>query len=400
MNNMFITSIEDLILHIVSTNIVLESKDKTIIYSLAAQLKRPLSLTANQGGLAVRILEKYKEKISYISNVSDLLENPVYKHSFRLVDNSKRLYKSIYEGKASIFLKFPYDRKLNKEITQINIKKIAFDKNTKANIFPFSTNVVSKLILESKLQDQGFIVDQDILDYGKEIGQIKDNPENYLPLLDYDDGIFLKNANKFLSKFFQDNKKDELIQDSFLARTMKISLSEKIKSKIDSSSVDPLTKKLLLEDKNKFLVHKNSKIKHTDIAKSLADIKSYPALIILDDDEKSDISLEDWYNSLKDSGINNSEISVLFRSTENVKFNEFIKNNQLNNLLDENTKIVFIRNKVPKIIYKLNVDFKIIVSANSFYAHYTAQNYINTHPMVLFYSTNKNEMLRKNFADL
>jgi len=267
MNNMFITSIEDLILYIVGTNIVLESKDKTIIYSLAAQLKRPLSLTANQGGLAVRILEKYKEKISYISNVSDLLENPAYKHSFRLVDNSKRLYKSIYEGKASIFLKFPYDRKLNKEITQIDIKKIAFDKNTKANIFPFSTTVVSKLILESKLQDQGFIVDQDILDYGKEIGQIKDNPENYLPLLDYDDGIFLKNADKFLSKFFQDNKKDELIQDSFLARTMKISLSEKIKSKIDSASVDPLTKKLLLADKNRFLVHKNSEIKHNDIAK-------------------------------------------------------------------------------------------------------------------------------------
>jgi hypothetical protein len=394
------SSIEDLILHIVGQTIDLESKDKTIIYSLAAQLKKPLSLTANQGSLAVRILEKYKDQLSYISNVSDLLEKPIYKNTFRLVDSSKRIYKSTYLDKECIFLKFPYDRKLNKEILQINLNKFIFDKVNKVNILPFNLKIISKLVIESRLQNQGFIVDQEILDYGKQIEDIKNNPEKYLPLLDIDDDVILKNSNKFLSKYFHENKKNDLIQDIFLARTMKISLSEKIKSAVESMDIDDLTKMILINENNKFLISTKSKITNVEIAKFMSNLKSYPALIMLLDDEYSDFNLADWYDRLKESGINNSEISVLFRSTENIKFNEFIKVNQLNNMLDENTKVVFVRQKIPKILYKLNFDFKVIICTSSFYAHYTAQKLVDTHPMVIFHTKEKIDMLRKNFAKL
>ena len=56
------------------------------------------------------------------------------------------------------------------------------------------------------------------------------------------------------------------------------------------------------------------------------------------------------------------------------------------NLVDDNTKVVFVKQKMPKILYKIAFTPRIIISSSTFYAHYTGQKMVDSHPLVLYYT--------------
>ena len=70
-------------------------------------------------------------------------------------------------------------------------------------------------------------------------------------------------------------------------------------------------------------------------------------------------------------------------------FNDLVKQEGLNNPIGENTKIVFISQKVPKPLIKANLDFKIIVNLGSLSGvHYSLSSFLTDRMDVIRY-TNK-----------
>jgi hypothetical protein len=127
----------------------------------------------------------------------------------------------------------------------------------------------------------------------------------------------------------------------------------------------------------------------------LKEINAYPVLVLADDDE---IKFTAWVAAFIQYGVKQSEMSVLFRSDKNVVFNDYIKNQHLNNLVDSSTKVVFIKNKMPKILYKLEFKPKIVISNSTFYVHYTSQKMVDSHSAVMYYT--EKQHIGKKIAEL
>jgi hypothetical protein len=100
-------------------------------------------------------------------------------------------------------------------------------------------------------------------------------------------------------------------------------------------------------------------------------------------DEDEDELLKSFVDFFVKSGVQPTNISALYRSKENEKINEYIKQFQLNNFVDENTKVVFIKYKVPKILYNLNFKPLMILNTLDYNAHYSIQKLVTNHPFAL-----------------
>lgn len=385
---MLIRTIEDLITHIAESfrldTQTFAPKDKTVIFSLAAQFKKNLALTQKQAELIMRILENVEPSLSFIPNARDLIKNPVFKYSFRTVDTSKTISIVNQNSEKYIAVKFPFDKKLSNTLSNIP-KKSSYSKELKSFLFKLDEDTIFNILDHEDIQNYQFSIDQTLRDLYYNIKNIIDNRENYIPVYEYEDTSVIKNANKFLEKYFNDHKTGKLIPDLFLANTLKIIPNKKIIDQINSMNLDYEIVDLLL-NKNHATYDKKTTYHNNIIKQYLKFVDQWPVLFIINDDKNSDVTLSEWHTELNNIGIDNTEISVLFRSTDNTRFNDYIKIQHLNNLVDANTKVVFIRNKMPKILYKINFKPKIVLSSSTFYAHYSAQKLIDSHPSVIYMS--------------
>lgn len=382
---MLISTIEDLIIKIAdifrSDTQTFAPKDKAVIFSLAAQFRKNLALTQRQAELTMRILENVQSKLSLISEAKNLIESPVFKYSFRKVDTSKTINILNVNSEDFIAVKFPFDKKLSNVLSSIPGKS-GYSKEYKSFLYKLNDKTLVNLLEHETIQNYQFTVSQELQDLYLIIKNIIDNRENHIPIIDHDEVLTLKNSNKTLDTYFNNHKTGKILSDIFLAKTLGISLSKKLIDTINSMNLNEKTVDLFLnKNSGKKITYSDSTIKEY-----ISSVDQWPLLFILSDDDRVDHLLNSWHNDLNDIGINNSQMSVLFRSTDNTKFNEYIKMNQLNNRVDENTKIVFIRNKIPKVLYKIDFKPKIIISSSTFYAHYSVQKTVDSHPFVIYMS--------------
>jgi hypothetical protein len=68
-------------------------------------------------------------------------------------------------------------------------------------------------------------------------------------------------------------------------------------------------------------------------------------------------------------------------------FNELVKQNNLNNPINDNTKIVFVSQKIPKPLIKSGIEFKLIVNLGSLSGvHYSVSTYLDGRADVIRYT--------------
>ena len=95
--------------------------------------------------------------------------------------------------------------------------------------------------------------------------------------------------------------------------------------------------------------------------------------------------------------IPNTECSVLMRldNEYNSNFNQYIKDNNLNNSLDKSTKVVYIRsNKIPKPLLKLNWNANSVLLLNSHRVNNDSLCYLNMCDLVVHYDTTMSQFMR------
>jgi len=386
-----LTTIEDLILHIYDPmngfdRKALPARDRSILFSMASQLKKPLALTEKQANLALKIINENKHLYEQIKELNSLLSNPLYKYTFRSIDFSRRIF---LITKDKIAVKFPFDNVINKLLDKIPSRK-NYDIAARAHIYKLNeTNIESIMNI---FKDRNFEVDPKIEQWYKEIEKIKSSPVSYVPSVNVDKTVEIVNCNSYTEEYFNKNKTGNIIEDLLLAKSMKLFFSEQILDLIQNLNISEISKKYLSKNNNSIAVAKYPK---NDIAMLLQDFNAYPILVLADDNE---IEFTAWVASFIQYGVKQTEMSVLFRSDKNIAFNEYVKNQHLNNLVDENTKVVFIKNKMPKILYKLDFKPKIVISNSTFYVHYTSQKVVDSHPAVMYYT--EKQHIGKKIAEL
>lgn len=374
----------------------LQPRDRSILYSISSQLKRHLPLTSKQADLVIKIFQDNRPLYESISNLDFLLDFPNYKYPFRVIDTSRKIF--LNNDATEIWVKFPFDQVVNKQLEKIPYRR---SYNSVNRCHTYRVSEVTIMSLVDTLKDHDFQIEEKILDWYKEISDIVSNPEQYVPTVDVKDGsIVLKNSNNNSLDYFKKNRANEIIPDTLRARVMGFQLSEELKGFIARQKIDNLTKTILSSKESKIAISSESPYDKFNAVNFIREAKAYPVLVLLDDENNLCSTFKQWIIALNKNSIQNKEISVLFRSDRHSDFNTMIKEERLNNLVDENTKIVFVKNKIPKILYKLDFKPMLVICSNPFYVHYTGQKLIDSHPLVMYYTDQSIGRVSSKFAKL
>lgn len=392
--------IEDLIIALaMSRNSAVNPYDLKLIHSFHDQISRGLGFTEKQELLSVKILKRQVSKLDIIfgTQISPFLENPTFRLPRRVVSASKRISiipHSLY-GKA-VKAEFPYNEKMltriREEKSKLNYSQ--WDPEQKSWIFSLdehSLSLLSKIALE-----ENFTVDEEFENYQNQIREIENNIEHHVPMVSFN-GKKLEFLN--ISPKIAQPTNLNIIENLFYARKLGIfTWDEAIENSEEWQSADPTVKKFLQTDpRGEFSINleKNTIYSIKDIVKHLS-----PVLFLIPGGTELE-KIEQSLDFLKTIGISNEEVSVLFRLPNETggKFNEFIRENNLNSPVTENSKAVFISSKVPKTIIEKKIKFNAIVNFNFYNIHYSIKNLLKWHHNVI-HMMEKKQQRTFNFVDL
>ena len=337
-----------------------ERQDFNLVTSLARQTFKGVAYTDRQCELARQKILYYKQQFQDNGyNVDIAIEN--LRMPLRQVDRSRWvrvtdspnyiLERQQIEG-PWIAVRFIFQKKLINciETMKRTLGEGIYDKENKIHYFPF-TELSVYHILSVFNENNNFEVEDQLKEYYKKLMSMKNNKENHLPGI-Y--GLKLKNLHEksfdyAVSSIGQPNI-DNLChyydqKDKFgLYHFDEEDLSQSLKN------LSPLATKIV----NRTLpqVFLNSK-QYTveNIAEVVLELYRLPLLIILDEKNCYDELLK--FHKAFNGILMNESCSVMFRldnnDNEGIEFNQYIKSNNLNNVVDNNTKIVYIsNNKIPK----------------------------------------------------
>ena len=185
-----LTTIEDVILHIYDRmngydRKALPPRDRSILFSMGSQLKKPLALTEKQASLALKIINENKHLYDKIENLSQLLEAPLYKYPFRSIDSARRIFITdeikIHNTKFNfplICVKFPFDHNLNKLLDKIPGRK-TYSIEHRAHCYKLTEENIRSIM--TLFRDKEFIIEPQIQEWYEEIINITQHPIEHVP---------------------------------------------------------------------------------------------------------------------------------------------------------------------------------------------------------------------------
>ena len=363
--------------------------DVTVISSLAMNPSMGKGYTEKQRTLVLRLCKKYKgQLISALGPaVESALENPEFK--FSLVQPGPQ-EKSITIDNKNILVKFPFNEeivgKIRKFKSESAVRLVEWDGDAKAWTFALEENNV--IWIMNNLMNSGFNVDPNFLKISEEITEILANIEDHVPIIVHEDNQFaFKNVHRTVPQPTGMNLKETLL----LAKYYGISVwEENVEKMIETGNFSPILTSFLKEttpNSLEFDINENSIDQLTDLIKY-----NSPVLIIVPGYNEF-FTLKNWCQWLKSQEISEKDISVMFRLSSDTgsMFNDLVKQEGLNNPIGENTKIVFISQKMPKPLIKSDIEFKLVLNLGSLSGvHYSISTYLDSRPDVIRY-TDKNK---------
>lgn len=382
--------IEDIISLLVNSSFDLNDFDHKMLTSFQIQISTGYSLTYKQAKVVISILNRQKSKIEHLlsRNIDIFLENPNFKLGLREI--SQRKYISIRNGgpnNREIRLEFPYSEEIIKKIRDFSTTKTyglkpAWVKEEKSWIFSLEESNLKFLLNLSKLYQ--FEFDDLISNLFDQIDQIEKNIDFYLPMVKLDNGLV--KFHNFPEKY-ENTRQDDIIGSLFLAREHAIDTwDDAIDNYISVNNNFNILKEFLNTDPGEIFHLKPEKSAFF----ALSQIVKYmsPCLVIISGGIEQE-QINKSVNFLQSTGIRNEEMSVLFRLPNKIgeTFNEFIRKQKLNNPVDQNTKIIFISTKLPKLILEQKINFKMILTFN-LHSHFSVKNFIKNHQNVIYASPN------------
>ena len=375
-------NIEDLII-LLSLKCQMNPFDEKVIYSFHDQISRGHGFTEKQSLLAIKILSRQSAKLTEIlgKDVEPFLENPVFRLTRRTINSSKRITIIPNDTFTKVIkVEFPYNESLVERIRKER-EKLSFaqwSKEDKAWIVALTERAIQ--FFTPFVKNEEFVADDEFLGYMDQSQEIQDNIEKYVPTISYVDNKlkFLNVSSRMpqlttddpMEALFEGRKRGIYTWDESISQYLKsISSNELVIDFLNESPGSTFT--LNLEETSIFDI--------SPIIKHLG-----PTVFIIPGGSELE-KVKTGIELLKAVGVENSDISILFRLPKEVgeNFNNFVKENQLNNPITETTKAVFISSKIPKTIIDPKIKFNCVVNFNFYSVHYTIREFIKNHHNVI-----------------
>ena len=380
---MKIDNVEDLIeilagLHNTDT-IDIEKVDKTIIYSIARQTYRGKALTDRQLDVMIEKLNQYKSQFTFIEDNQWHTAIKQLRMPLREIDRRKYVKictdtipiksKTYEEDWQWIEIRFPFNKNLIVDLQDKLASKhpnaYFHERGSHQHFFKLTERTVYDIV--TLFKNKEFDIDQEILEGYESIEQLINRSEDFVP------GIYnteLKNLPSNAVEYLQ--KDIGLVTEENLVLYKDRSIMFGIHHFDDSlnnsaSAVSILASKLAFRSRPNVFI--NSTEWNTDnLVQALHELKRFPAVVVVPENDSLEL-ITNFYNATRNI-IPKEQQSVLFRldNEKNYEFNQYIKENNLNNSLANDLKIVYIseNKKIPKPLLESDIVFKTSIYFSSF----------------------------------
>lgn len=347
-------------------SIAIEEVDKTLLYSIGRQTHRGLALTDRQYDLAKQKIEYYRpafESLNIdINSCKDNLRQPL-----REIDRSQYIRIVEHNNEEKLVIRFPFNKPKimilqNKVKSQIPNDEYYHDKGSQAHYFTF--NEINLYLLVTAFKDKKFEVDKEVLNIYNELEEMNNNKHKYVS------GVYnfeLCNLrNKAIETVISDVGEPPCQENLALYKDRRYTYGldyfdeEELERSLRELTI--LSQKIINRESIRIFIS-NKKYSIESLVNCLWELNRFPLLVVIDH-EFSLEHLHEFHRAV--SGfVLDEEQTVMYRldNNTNSEFNEYIKNNNLNNPLDKNTKIVYISsNKIPKPLIKSDWRYKAILN--------------------------------------
>ena len=386
----------------------LDSSDYSLVYSFARQIVKGIPFTDRQCELAKNKIIHYTPVLEeHGCEVNDLSQ---LRMPLRSIDRSRwiRIVDSPFDDtELWIGVRFIFQKRLISQIEKLTrLEKVSddchYNKETKIHYFKLTEPNVYEVI-NSFIDVDRFEIQPELLTYYEKLKQMKNNREEYVPGI-Y--GLKLKNLHTKSLEYAISSVGEPTLDNlyHFYDRKDRLGLyhfdDEDVRNSI--KSLTPLSKKIVTRKLNQVLI--NSKTYTiNNLAEVVLELYRFPLVIVLSEANCHDelVQFHQAFNGI----IPNERCSVLFRldnDDEGVEFNQYIKSNNLNNKVDNNTKIVYIsNNKVPKPLLKSDW-FPVAAITTSTARSYGAKadSYIEVLDLVMHYDSDISSWKRKHIENI
>ena len=365
-----------------------------IYFSIHKQTARGLGLTDRQYNL---VLQKVKEYV-------DVEDNIATKIPLRQIDRSKYITvvshaemvgpNSVYESFKNtwqwIKIRFPFNKKdiVLLENTINNIERTKYQHTKGSHEHYFALTPLNAFYVVSAFMNKSFEIDQSLIDLHKNVTNIMENKSKYIL---FSEENTLYNVSDEINQYIDD------IANGYDRKLIIADRSLRFSYKTDFNiHSDNLIDKIAGRKEIEYLASP-SVYNRENIAEALVSLNRFPIVVLIDNDNNSYNQLTEWHEAFK-KHVDDAQQSVLFREESNspaAEINDYIHVNKLNNWVDNNTKIVYIKkNKLPKILID---KFKPItaVSTTSLRSSSNVSCYINFNCDLILYNDDTSSMIGK-----
>lgn len=377
-------------------NIRIDSSDKNLIKSFGNQVNKGLALTSRQLDLALKKIDKYRDGLAVNGvNVDSVTSGMPLRFPLREIDRTQKIFFGTdpSTGNWRIHVRFVFSRKIDEiweSVKNTLTGNVAFEKS--ARLVDATEMNLYKIVSVFKPLD--FEIDPEVLKIYEKIEEIRENRENYEPYVDLEnEQAVVKNLNshstELINKEFSSINSSDLLQFLDTAKDYGIfQKTSKISEKIESVTSDELTRLVVNSPDTRFRINPDKR-KISEVVNTIKNLNQWPILVILEEQKDVFGQLTELHTALSPD-ISNNEMTVFFRldngQPDHDKFNQFVKDNTLNNYIDESIKVVFIsKNRIPKPLFKATWKPKTaIVFSNHNYGKISA--YLNDFRKVYYYN--------------
>lgn len=353
----------------ISPSFIVLDRDKQILTDIAKKVFKGSALTDRQLDAVKKILiTRYKSQFKMrgidLENSVNNLRQPIRyldrSEYIRLEEGSKYVepYWAGFVPNKVIIVRFPFNMTYTKILNEVR-KLLGADNSRYYSqrlkdkyILPYTEKICHRLI--SKFKNKIKDIDQVLLDVHSECEKLYKNQEQHVPgIYNYTIKHSSDTVNQYYTEYFGDPANENLYL--YYDRKDKMGLAYFDKKELEQSkkNLSSLSQKILDRQYSRINLDL-TKWTNQQIIDSILELRRLPLLVLLPGTKEQDTlkQLHETHKLFKNI-ISNKEISVLARCKNTTafgkEFNDYIKDNQLNNSLANSTKIVYITNKkIPK----------------------------------------------------
>lgn len=317
-----------------------------ILASIARQVYKGRALTDRQHQLVKQKILAYddqfqKNGFNGLETAVDNLRMPlreidrrkyitVVSHSEMVGPN--KVYESYKDKCKWIKIQFPFNKKTIaalEKIAEKNRRNYFHQKGSHEHYFVLNENIVEQIVTEFK--DRNFEIDQELLEFYKKIQVIKQDPSKHLRCISYGEIHKLKNVdhlNYSVEQLIDRHRRYGIVN-------------------FDTYPSEGLLGEIVNRESTEFL-GKPSQYSVQQLVETVNRLDRFPLVVVLEE-RNAEAQIHEFWKETKNI-VPSEQQSVLFRLDGDVEFNQFVKDKNLNNWVDINTKIVYINtNKLPKV---------------------------------------------------